>query len=182
MSIQKDFDPNTNKPFHLFLLGLVAFGLWFSSGASFFMSLFLVGWVLSRWIVEGFGFLARQGEAAAVKEWNGRHFAYEERPVRIFWDREHIWIRAADVFEVIGESPDRISRMKIAARLGKDGYGIPSREVGECFSEQGVAAYLSGYRNLETAQFHRWLEREVLAILNKQRECATSGFEEHLIG
>ncbi|TRZ64570.1 MAG: hypothetical protein D4S02_10555 [Rhodocyclaceae bacterium] len=181
MSVRDDFDPNTNKPFHLFLLGIVAFGLWFSSGVSFLLSAFLVGWVFSRWIVEGFGFLASKGEAAAVAEWNGRYFAYYENQVRIVWDRTHIWVNAADVFLVLGLSPDAVTRKKISARLGLNGYGIPSKKAGECFSEQGIAAYLNGFNDLKTAQFRRWLERDVLAVLNKQRECGTPEFEHHKI-
>lgn len=181
MGVRDDFDPNTNKPFHFFLLGVVAFGLWFSSGVSFFFSVYLVGWVLSRWIVEGFGFLARKGETAAVAEWNGRYFAYYENQVRIVWDRQHLWVNAADVFLVLGLSPDDITRKTIAARLGQDGYAIPSRNAGECFSELGIATYLNGFSDLKTAQFRRWLERDVFAVLTKQRECASPEFEYHKI-
>lgn len=162
------------------LLSLVAFGLWFSSGVSFFLSLGLLGWVLSRWIVEGFCFLARKGEAAAVTEWNGRYFAYYEHQVRIAWDEKQIWINA-DVFLVLGLSPDGITRKTIAARLGSDGYGVPSSKAGECFSEAGIAAYLAGFSDLKAAQFSRWLERNVFAVLSKQRECATPVFEHHKI-
>ena len=179
MSVRDDFDPNTNTPFHLFLLALAFGGIWLTSGITTLLSVPLIAWVASRWIVAGFGYLARKGEAAAVQDWNGRYFAYRELQVRIFWDEEHIWIKATDVFNVLRESPDAISRKKIAARLGKDGYRVPSGKLGECFSETGIATYLNGFRDLETAQFRRWLEREVFVILDKQRECATSAFEQH---
>jgi len=181
MGIRDDFDFNTNKPFHVFLLGVVAFGLWFSSGVSFFFSVYLVGWVVSRWIVEGLGFIARKGEAAASAEWNGRYFAYYEHQLRIVWDAKQMWINSADVFAVLGLSPDGITRKAIAARLGRDGYGIPSKAAGECFSEAGLAIYLNGFGDLKTAQFRRWLERDILAMLAKQRECAAPEFEHHKI-
>ena len=181
MGVRDDFDPNTNKPFHFFLLGMVAFGLWLTSGISFFLSLYLFGWVLSRWIVEGMGFLARKGEAAAVSEWNGRYFAYYEHQVRIFWDENRIWINSADVFLILGLSPDGISRKALAAHLGRDGYGSPSKTAGECFSETGIATYLRRFNDVKTVQFRHWLERDVLSVLAKQRECEVPEFEHHKI-
>lgn len=181
MSKDADFDINTNKPFHLSLLGFIAFGLWASSGASFFASIPLFAWVMSRWIVEAFAVVSRRAEEDALEDWNGRHFCYDDIQVRIFWDDEQTWIRAADVFEVLGESPDAVSREKIAAGLGPAGYRTPTAVSGECFSGEGVLIYLHRFGDLRAARFRRWLEREVLPVLSRQRQCRTSAFEQHKI-
>lgn len=174
-----DFDINTSKPFHVFLLAFVGFGLWLSNGTSFWLSLPLVGWVLARWIVQGFSALRQVAEADATEAWNGRYFSYDDVQVRIFWDDEQTWVRAADVYALMGLSPDAVSRRKIAARLGPADYRRLAGEAGECFSAPGVLRYLNGFADLRAAKFRRWLEREVFATLAKQRECATGAFERH---
>lgn len=181
MGVLGNFDPNTNKPFHLFLLAIGCGGIWLTQGMLSLLAVPLFGWVLSRWVVEGVAFIAKKGGDDAVREWNGRYFAFNEYQVRIFWDKQRVWVKAADVFRVLGESPDSISRRKIAVRLGPDGFGTPARKEGECFTDQGVISYLNARGDLTSVQFRRWFEREVFAILHKQREVQAARFEQHTL-
>jgi len=162
--------PDTNLLLHAVILGI-------SGGIVYVVRMpwgmvvaFPVAWVISRWIVMLIGKIKRRAEEDATGDWNGRYFEYEGRQVRIYWDRESIWIVADDVFVHLGERPDAVARKKTQIRLGADHFAkIPDVHL-DGFSEDGLLRYLGKNQRSEFHRLKLWFEREVFPNIHKRLE------------
>lgn len=160
-------DPNTNLKFHLFLLAFSLINVFYGIAL---LSLPLIAWVISRWVVMFFSELSSLAEEEAVGEWNGRYYAYDDQQVKIHWDSAGPWIEAADIFRLLGEQPEALIRERIRRRVGADDFRVHDTLGVECFSAKGASAYLSGRSDLAARKILNWLERNVFPNLERLRE------------
>ncbi len=174
-----NFDPNTSWKFHAFLLAM-AFGLMYFFGLLMaVLAIPLIAWVVSRWLVAVPGWALQRTKENHFQEWAGRYYVFDDQQIRIHWDASVIWVVADDVYAVMQQTPDALERRKIAARLGAAHYRTLEGDKQECFSEAGVARYLTGLPEEDTRRFRRWLEREAWPNIRKSREAASDSYKRY---
>lgn len=108
------------------------------------MSIPLAAWVVARWIVMGVSWLKCRAAVRAVGDWNGRHYAFDGRRVRFYWDAKRTWVDADDLFRVANRRPDGALRERIRLRIGEDSFREPAGVGRLCFSGDGAIDYLKG--------------------------------------
>jgi hypothetical protein len=161
--------PDADLRLHLALLALAVAVMLLLGLPMGLVAVPLIAWVLSRWTVNGFSWLARRGEADALHDWNGRYFAFDDRQVRIHWDDRNIWVVADDVFSLLAMDPDATERRKIAIRLGVRKLLQPPGLKDECFSEEGLAKFLASLRRRnDAARIQAWFERQVFPMIRRR--------------
>ena len=133
------------------------------------------GALLARPVIEFFPGLVRSARHAALREWEGRYYAFESAQVRVLDVDGEPWIVDADAFRALGVPTTRRTRAVLAATLGAAEYGpIPgTRHRG--FSERGVLRYLEKREDRQATKFGLWLEREVFLPWRRRRDRAASG-------
>lgn len=178
-NISGGFDPDTNLKLHGAVLLLAGINATYGLGIARLLSLPAIAWVLARWVFMFLSWLKHRAYENALSEWNGRYFEHEGQQVRIYWDDTETWIACADVFRLLGRSPDTIERKKITVRVGaghlKDDDGLETA----CFSSQGVMKYLASLKEEETRAFRRWLERQVFPIVQRHRETGNNNYRQY---
>jgi hypothetical protein len=111
----------------------------------------------------------------ALREWESRYYAFDDRQVRVFDVGGAPYIVDADVFASIGV--DRVARargvLKRARRAGEYTRIPGSREW--VFSEAGLLRYLANRQDARAAKFGLWVKREVYFPWYRRREHPTPG-------
>lgn len=118
---------------------------------------------------------------ARYQRWMGCYFAYEGQQVRVHWDATTLWVNAQDIFDLLGECPDRIERKKLAARLGNGQLISPCDLTAACFAETAVTRYLNAQRKGDAYKVRRWLEREVFPNIRRLRENGGDQYLQHAL-
>lgn len=144
-------------------------------GASWPVVAVIWGALLARPVIEFFPALVRSARHAALREWEGRYYAFESAQVRVIEVDGAPWIVDADAFRALGVRTTRRTRAVLAATFGPADYapipGTPHRG----FSERGVLRYLERREDRQATKFRLWLEREVFGPWRQRRERAHSG-------
>ena len=106
--------------------------------------------------------------------WHGKYRAFEDRRVRVLdGERESpSQVFAADIFDILGQSPSDTELAKLAARYGT-GFVKGAEDLGEgewLFSDEACMAYIRGHGAHKLAL---WLERSVFMPIDNRRTAAT---------
>lgn len=145
----------------------------------------LVGYLIPRWILPiAMDDLPHLWRMAVYSGWHGKYRAFEDRRVRVLDGEGHTPSRvfAADIFDVLGESPSQMELTRLAARYGT-GFELGSEGLAEdewLFMDESCMAYVRGHmdekrtqRGRDAAKLALWLEREVFMPIDNRRTAAT---------
>jgi hypothetical protein len=145
----------------------------------------LVGYLIPRWILpivmDDLPYLWR---SLVYAGWHGKYRAFEDRRVRVIDGERQTPSRvfAADIFDVLGQSPSAVDLAKLAARYGtgfeKGTDGLAEDEW--LFADEACMAYVRGYmdeqrtpRGRDAMKLALWLEREVFMPIDNRRSAET---------
>jgi len=144
-------------------------------GASWPVVAVIWGALLARPVIEFVPALVRSARDAALREWEGRYYAFESAQVRVIEVGGEPWIVDADAFRALGVRTTRRTRAVLTATFDPMEYArIPgTRQWG--FSARGVLRYLEKREDRQATKFRLWLEREVFFPWRRRRERAASG-------
>src|SRR5260221_1549131 len=135
----------------------------------------LVGYLIPRWLLPVvMDDLPQLWRKAVYSGWHGKYRAFEDRRVRVIDGERHTPSRvfAADIFDVLGQSPSEVELAKLAARYGtgfeKGAEGLAEGEW--LFGDEACLAYVRGHHAMKLAL---WLEREVFMPIDNRRTAET---------
>ena len=131
----------------------------------------VLGVYVSLLILHRGGGALRWAKWMALHKGEGRHHAFNDLPVRVQWHDGQCWVRAQDVFGVMGENPDHRELRRLAAYLGQRQFHLDARKQW-WFGESGVIDWLEvRCQKLDTValKFQRWLRTEVFPPMRRKR-------------
>jgi hypothetical protein len=106
--------------------------------------------------------------------WHGKYRAFEDRRVRVLDGERDTPSRvfAADIFEILGETPSALDLAKLAARYGADfDQATEGLARGEwLFTDSACIAYVRGR---DARKLALWLERSVFMPIDNRRTAVT---------
>ena len=134
-----------------------------------------VGFIISWYALKvGIDDTPQWVRALIYRGWHGKYRAFEDRRVRVIDGEQHAPSRvfAADIFDILGESPSETELAKLAARYGtgfeKGTEGLAESEW--LFVDEACLAYVRGHHAMKLAL---WLEREVFMPIDNRRTAET---------
>lgn len=105
---------------------------------------------------------------SACKEWQGKYISYAHTQLRVYEERNNLWIVDSDLFQVIGMKINPEVRRKL--KLSYDGYGdIPETPL-QGFNQHAAMQFLnSKTENPDIQKFKLWFERNVIHPFNTRK-------------
>ncbi len=145
----------------------------------------LIGYLIPRWLLPVvMDDLPQLWRKAVYSGWHGKYRAFEDRRVRVLDGERHVPSRvfAADIFDVLGQSPSEVELAKLAARYGT-GFDKGTEGLAEdewLFVDEACLAYVRGHmdeqrtpRGRDAMKLALWLEREVFMPIDNRRTAET---------
>ena len=149
------------------------------------LNIALVGYLIPRWVLpvvmEDLPSLWRN---LVYRGWHGKYRAFEDRRVRVIDGERHAPSRvfAADIFDILGETPSLTDLEKLQTRYGT-GFekGTEEPAGGEwLFTDEACIGYLRLHmdesrtqRGRDAAKLTIWLERQVFMPIDNRRSAET---------
>ena len=141
----------------------------------------LIGYLIPRWVLpvvmEDVPYLWRK---AVYAGWHGKYRAFEGQRVRIVDGERHTPSRvfAADIFDILGETPSLTDLAKLEARYGT---AFEKGADGDyLFADEACMTYVRGHmdeqrtsRGRDAMKLATWLEREVFMPIDNRRTAET---------
>ena len=135
----------------------------------------VVAWLLARYVVKAaMDDVPQWWRRLVYRGWHGRYRAFEDRRVRVIDGERDTASRvfAADIFEILGETPSALELAKLEARYGaqfvRGTEGAAENEW--LFTDAACLAYVRGRGAHKLAL---WLERSVFMPIDNRRTAAT---------
>jgi hypothetical protein len=127
-----------------------AFGLLFGAP--------LLGVALARPLYELTAEFVRLTRWVALRDVQGRYFAFKGQRVRVIEDAAHCrWLKLADVHTIVGRNTSERA-LQLALPTAVRRIGIPPATYLQC---EALPAYLGRATSLRTLHFLHWAEREI---------------------
>jgi hypothetical protein len=108
----------------------------------------------------------------ALRQVDGRYYAFQDRPVQVRWNEGQCWVRARDAFRVVSEEPGEQALRRLAMRFGEAQFCLDAH--GErWFGEDAILEWLesrAGHFDAVARKFHHWLQREVFPPMHRRAE------------
>jgi hypothetical protein len=108
----------------------------------------------------------------ALRKIDGRHYAFQDYPVRVRWIEGQCCVRARDAFRVLAEEPDELALRRLATRFG-DALFFPDEHGDWWFGEAAILQWLDPRVERFDAvaqKFQRWLRQEVFPPMHRKAE------------
>lgn len=108
----------------------------------------------------------------ALREVEGRHYAFQDHPIGIRWSEGQCWVRAQDAFALLKENPDDAALRRMALRFGDTAFH-PDSSGSWWFAEHAILEWIApraARPDPVANRFALWLEREVFPPMRRRAE------------
>jgi len=149
----------------LIVVGPMVLGTWVIGPGVLIFAIPLFAWFASRGLVHGVPGIARAAGDAAVEEWQGRYYAFDDFQVRVYEDDGRLWFALPDVVRAVGwkRTPQGFLATQRHRLRRVEGKRIDVMDLA------GLEALLGTRREQDCGRLLRWARREVVAPWEKRR-------------
>ena len=150
----------------LVIVGPMVLGVWTIGPGVLLFAIPLIAWFASRALVHGTPGIARVASDAAVAEWQGRYYAFDDFQVRVYEDDDRLWFAVPDVLRAIRwkRLPQGFAATQRHRLRRVEGKRLDVTDLA------GLEALLGASREQDCGRLLRWARREVVAPWEKKRE------------
>lgn len=150
----------------LIVVGPMVLGAWVIGPGVLIFAIPLFSWFASRGLVHGVTGVAKAASDAAVEEWQGRYYAFDDFQVRVYEDDARLWFALPDVVRAVGW---RTTPQGFLATQRHRLRRVEGKRL-EVIDVAGLEALLGTRREKDCGRLLLWARREVVRPWEKRRQ------------